>query len=53
MDLEVALNDARRAAKLLDGDRKGLEQSLRDAGYDVKSLKIADASARYFSVPPP
>jgi flagellar hook-length control protein FliK len=32
-------------AKLLDDDRKGLEQSLRDAGYDVKSVKIAELSA--------
>lgn len=32
-------------AKLLDDDRKGLEQSLRDAGYDVKSLKISEVSS--------
>jgi hypothetical protein len=32
-------------AKLLDDDRKGLEQSLRDAGYDVKSLKVSDISS--------
>lgn len=32
-------------AKLLNDDRKGLEQSLRDAGYDVTSLKIADVAS--------
>jgi hypothetical protein len=32
-------------AKLLNDDRKGLEQSLRDAGYDVSSLKIADVAS--------
>ncbi|MFA7306094.1 MAG: flagellar hook-length control protein FliK [Hyphomicrobium sp.] len=36
-------------AKLLDDDRKGLEQSLRDAGYDVKSLKVSDISASFNS----
>jgi flagellar hook-length control protein FliK len=32
-------------AKLLNDDRKGLEQSLRDAGYDVSSLKIGDMAS--------
>jgi hypothetical protein len=44
LDIDAEASKA-STAKLLDGDRKGLEQSLRDAGYDVKSLKIADASA--------
>ena len=43
LDIDAEASKA-STAKLLDDDRKGLEQSLRDAGYDVKSLKIADAS---------
>lgn len=44
LDIDAEASKA-STAKLLDDDRKGLEQSLRDAGYDVKNLKIADASA--------
>jgi hypothetical protein len=44
LDIDAEASKA-STAKLLDSDRKGLEQSLRDAGYDVKSMKIADASA--------
>ncbi|AGK59394.1 flagellar hook-length control protein [Hyphomicrobium denitrificans 1NES1] len=44
LDIDAEASKA-STAKLLDDDRKGLEQSLRDAGYDVKSLKIADISA--------
>lgn len=44
LDIDAEASKA-STAKLLDDDRKGLEQSLRDAGYDVKSLKIAEASA--------
>lgn len=32
-------------AKLLSDDRASLERGLRDAGYDVSSMKITDASA--------
>ncbi|MET0407032.1 MAG: flagellar hook-length control protein FliK, partial [Hyphomicrobium sp.] len=32
-------------AKLLNDDRMSLEHGLRDAGYDVSSLKISDVSA--------
>jgi hypothetical protein len=32
-------------AKLLSDDRDALEKSLRDAGYDVSTLKITDAGA--------
>lgn len=44
LDIDAEASKA-STAKLLEGDRKGLEQSLRDAGYDVKSLKVADVSA--------
>ena len=44
LDIDAEASKA-STAKLLDDDRKGLEQSLRDAGYDVKNLKIADASS--------
>jgi len=44
LDIDAETSKA-STAKLLDSDRKSLEQSLRDAGYDVKSMKIADASA--------
>jgi flagellar hook-length control protein FliK len=44
LDIDAEASKA-STAKLLDSDRKSLEQSLRDAGYDVKSMKIADASA--------
>jgi hypothetical protein len=44
LDIDAEASKA-STAKLLDDDRKGLEQSLRDAGYDVSSLKIADAAA--------
>lgn len=44
LDIDAQASKA-STAKLLDDDRKGLEQSLRDAGYDVKSLKIAESSA--------
>jgi hypothetical protein len=43
LDIDAEASKA-STAKLLDDDRKSLEQSLRDAGYDVKNLKIADAS---------
>ncbi len=32
-------------AKLLNDDRVSLERGLRDAGYDVSSMKVTDASA--------
>jgi len=44
LDIDAEASKA-STAKLLDDDRKSLEQSLRNAGYDVKNLKIADASA--------
>lgn len=44
LDIDAETSKA-ATAKLLDDDRKGLEQSLRDAGYDVKSLKISDISS--------
>jgi len=44
LDIDAETSKA-ATAKLLDDDRKGLEQSLRDAGYDVKSLKVSDISA--------
>jgi hypothetical protein len=44
LDIDAEASKA-STAKLLDDDRKSLEQSLRDAGYDVKNLKIADASS--------
>lgn len=44
LDIDAEASKA-ATARLLDDDRKGLEQSLRDAGYDVKSLKISDISS--------
>jgi flagellar hook-length control protein FliK len=44
LDIDAEASKA-ATAKLLDDDRKGLEQSLRDAGYDVKNLKISDISS--------
>jgi len=44
LDIDAETSKA-ATAKMLEDDRKGLEQSLRDAGYDVKSLKIAETSA--------
>jgi hypothetical protein len=44
LDIDAATSKA-ATAKLLDNERSGLEQSLRDAGYDVKSLKISDISS--------
>jgi len=44
LDIDAETSKA-STAKLLDDDRKGLEQSLRDSGYDVKSLKISDISS--------
>jgi flagellar hook-length control protein FliK len=44
LDIDAEASKA-STAKLLDDDRKGLEQSLRNAGYDVTSLKISDVSA--------
>lgn len=44
LDINAEVSKA-STAKLLNDDRTGLEQSLRDSGYDVSSLKIADVSA--------
>jgi hypothetical protein len=44
LDIDAEASKA-ATAKMLDDDRQGLEKSLRDAGYDVKSLKIAETSA--------
>ncbi|MBA2125942.1 hypothetical protein DLM45_06850 [Hyphomicrobium methylovorum] len=43
LEIDAAASKA-STAKLLHDDRKGLEQSLRESGYDVSSLKISEAS---------
>jgi chemotaxis protein MotD len=44
LEIEAEASKA-STAKLLVDDRPNLEKGLKDAGYDVSSLKIADASA--------
>ncbi len=44
--LEIEADVSKAAtAKILNDDRSSLERGLRDAGYDVTSLKISDTSA--------
>ena len=44
--LEIEADASKAAtAKILNDDRSSLERGLRDAGYDVTSLKVSDVSA--------